>query len=45
MVKSCLDWLQVMGQNEPIRELTEKEWVESCQYPVGIDDKGAFFPL
>ncbi|MDR1083285.1 MAG: hypothetical protein LBP22_00115 [Deltaproteobacteria bacterium] len=45
MVKSCLDWLNVMAEKPPIPELTAEEWVDSCKYPMGIDDNGEFFPL
>jgi hypothetical protein len=45
MVKSCVDWLETMTKNPVIPELLKEEWVDSCKYPVGVDDSGAFFPL
>jgi hypothetical protein len=45
MVKSCVDWLNVMTKNPVFPELIATEWVESCKYPLGVDDNGVFFPL
>jgi hypothetical protein len=45
MVKSCQDFLQEMTKKPPIPELLNEEWVDTCKYPLGIDDNGEFFPL
>jgi hypothetical protein len=45
MVKSCADFLTEMNKLPPIPELLNAEWVDSCKYPLGIDDDGEFFPL
>jgi hypothetical protein len=45
MVTSVVDFLKEMTRNPPIPELTTEEWVDSCKYPLGIDDNGSFFPL
>jgi hypothetical protein len=45
MVKSVVSWLTELTKQPVIPELTRPEWVDSCKYPMGIDDNGEFFPL
>lgn len=32
-------------ERSPIPELTTKEWLQRCEFPIGIDDKGDLWPL
>ncbi|MDR1576959.1 MAG: hypothetical protein LBT86_01840 [Deltaproteobacteria bacterium] len=45
MVRSCVDLLSEQANKPPIPELLAEEWVDSCKYPMGLDERGEFFPL
>ncbi|MDR1577626.1 MAG: hypothetical protein LBT86_05290 [Deltaproteobacteria bacterium] len=45
LVKNCVDWLKIKSQNPVIPELSRTEWLTLCQKPLGLDERGQFYPL
>jgi hypothetical protein len=45
MKTECIERLKEKYDAAVIPELEDEEWLERCAHPLGMDDRGEFFPL
>lgn len=45
MIEDCRKSFEQMTGEEALSELTGVDWLERCEFPLGIDDEGNYFEL
>ncbi len=45
LLLTCFDSFKECLDKDPIPSVATEEWLKRCQFPVGMDDNGTFFPI
>lgn len=45
LLDHCFQRFAVCVDKEPIASVSTREWLDRCQFPIGMSDDGEFFPI